>query len=83
MYVSESVVAFSLPDNFSTNPTSGLSMKTYLYRASNLKSTITFLGLSFIMVEVKFLATAKNLHFLQFIYNHYHQLLQMGFLRVY
>ena len=33
-------------------------MKTYLYRASNLKSTITFLGLSFI-AEVNFWHTLK------------------------
>ena len=33
----------TFPDNFPTNPTSGGSVKTYLNRASNLKSTITFL----------------------------------------
>ena len=59
--------------------------KTYLYRASNLKSNITFHGLSF-MAEVSFLATAKNRRFLRFIHNnnnsndHHHQLLQTGFL---
>ena len=61
-------------------------MKTYLYRASHLKSTITFLALVF---------HAKNRRFLRFIHNnnnknnnnnhfhHHHQLLQTVFLRVY
>ena len=55
-------------------------MKTYLYRASNLKSTITFQAL---VCGSKFLALAKNRRFLQFIHNKYHQLLQTGSHRVY
>ena len=63
-------------------------MKTYVYRASYLKSTITlwsqFHGRS------QFLAPAKNHRFLRYIPNHnnnnnnhfHHQLLQTGFLRV-
>ena len=41
-------------------------MKTYLYRASNLKSTITFL--TFVHSESQFLAPAKNRRFLRFIH---------------
>ena len=61
-------------------------MKTYLYRAYNLKSTITFLAL--IHSGNQFLAPVKNRRFLQFIHNnnnnnyHIHQLLHTGFLGV-
>ena len=58
-------------------------MKTYLYRASNLKSTITFLAL--IHSGSQFLASVIKCRFLHFIHNNnYHnpQLLQTGFLRV-
>ena len=61
------------------------SMKTYLYRASNLKFTITFLAQ--FHGGIQFLATAKNHCFLQFNHNNHshnpHQLLQTGFVRVY
>ena len=40
-------------------------MMTYLYGASNLKSTITFLA--FVSSESQFLAPAKNRRFLRFI----------------
>ena len=43
-------------------------MKTYLYRASNLKSTITFLAL--VSSGRQFLAPAKNRCFLRFIHSH-------------
>ena len=64
-------------------------MKTLLYRASNLKSTITFLA--FVSNGSQFLAPVKNRRFLRFVHNtknnnyhfHHHQLHQMGFLRVY
>ena len=51
-------------------------MKTYLYRALNLKSTITFMAS--VSQRNSFLAPAKNRHFLRFIHNNYHnhQLLQ-------
>ena len=59
-------------------------MKTYLYRASNLKSTITFLAS--VSCGSKFLATAINRRLLRFIHtannnhHHYHhQLLQRPF----
>ena len=61
-------------------------MKTYLYRASNLKSTITFLA--FVSQRSQFLAPVKNRRFLQFIHNnnnndnyfhHHHQPLQTFF----
>ena len=54
-------------------------MKTYLYGASNLKSTITFLH-----SRSQFLVPVKKGRFLRFIHNNYHnhQLLQTGFLRV-
>ena len=62
-------------------------MKTKLYRASNLKSTITFWPL--ILSGSQFLAPVKNRQFLRFIHNknnnnNYHnlQLLHTGFLRV-
>ena len=42
-------------------------MKTYLYRASNLKTTITFLA--FVHSGSQFLAPTKNHHFLRFINN--------------
>ena len=51
-------------------------MKIYLYRASNLKSTITFLAL--LHSGSQFLAPAKNHRFLRFIHNQ-HQLLQAVF----
>ena len=41
-------------------------MKTYLYRSSNLKSTITFLA-SIFMAGSQFLAPDKNHHILRFI----------------
>ena len=41
-------------------------MKTYLYRASNLKSTITFLA--FVSYGSQVLVPAKNHQFLQFIH---------------
>ena len=62
-------------------------MKTYLYRASNLKSTITFLDL--VSQQKSILVPTKNRRFLRFIHNNnnnnnnLHQLLQTGFLRVY
>ena len=43
-------------------------MRTYIYRASNLKSTITFLWPQFHGGN-HFMAPAKNRHFLQFIHN--------------
>ena len=56
-------------------------MKTYLYRASNLKSTITFWpqfrGGSQFLVPAKTVVSCDL-----FIINH-HTLLQTGFLRVY
>ena len=64
-------------------------MKSYLYRASNLKSTISFLS------SVSWLKSVSGGRcFLQFIHNnnnnninnnnfyHHHQLLQTSFLRV-
>ena len=42
-------------------------MKTYLYRASKLKSTIIFLAS--VIVEVNFWCPAKNRRFLRFIHN--------------
>ena len=45
-------------------------MKTYLYRASNLKSIITFLAS--VSWPKSILAPAKNHHFLLFIHNNYH-----------
>ena len=42
-------------------------MKTYLYRASNLKSTITFLVS--VSSGSQFLVPAKNRRSLQFIHN--------------
>ena len=42
-------------------------MKTYLYRASNLKSTTLFWPL--ILSGSQFLAPVKNLQFLRFIHN--------------
>ena len=59
-------------------------MKTYLYRASNLKSTTTFLLLFY--SRSQFLAPTKNCCFLRFFYNHnnfFHQFLQTGFLSEY
>ena len=53
-------------------------MKTYLYRASNLKSTIIFVAL--FHRGSLFLAPSKK-SLLRFIHNHYHhKLLQTGFL---
>ena len=45
-------------------------MKTYLYRASNLMSTITFSYLQF-NGRSQFLATTKNYRFLRFIHGNY------------
>ena len=62
-------------------------MKINPYRTTNLKSTIIFHGLNF-MAEVSFWLALKDVVFLRFIHNttnnnHFNQLLQMGFLRVY
>ena len=60
-------------------------MKTYLYRASNLKSTITFLAFCFI-AEVNFWHPPKTVVSCDLFNNNnnYHnQLLQTGFLGVY
>ena len=59
-------------------------MKTYLYRASNLKSYHHFSGLSFI-AEVNFWRPLKTVVSCDFFINNYHnqQLLHTGFLRVY
>ena len=68
-------------------------MKTSLYRASNLKSTITFLAFISLAV-VKIWRPVKNCRFLRFIHNNnnkkkknyhfnHHQLLHTGFLGVY
>ena len=60
-------------------------MKTYLYRESNLKSTITFWPL--FHGGSQFLAPAKNHRFLRFNHtnnnNYLNHLLQTGFLGVY
>ena len=59
-------------------------MKTFLYRLSNLKSTITFLAL--VHSRSQFVAPVINRRILLFIQtnNNYHNhLLHTGFLRVY
>ena len=62
-------------------------MKTYLYRASNMKSTIIFLASVSKQKSIEFLAPVKNRRFLRFIHRtnnnnyhfHHHQLLYTGF----
>ena len=52
-------------------------MKTFLYRASNLKSTITFLAFNF--SGSQFLAPVKNRRYLRFIHNQLrHSLCRVG-----